>query len=312
MNRVTVLPSGMAADCAGGLGIALGSGGARGLAHAGVLEVLLENGIRPAFVAGTSMGAIVGAAYASGSFGKLADALRSLDIAETASLFLDFGFGRPGLVKGRRVMDFLATIIPDIAFSELRIPFAAMATDIATGEAVAITRGRILPAIRASISIPGVFTPVRRGAATLVDGGISSPVPVATARSLGANSVIAVNVDGGAPCPYSTHRLPEMVNRAMDFRERLHEKIREGLGIAGDGGFGFLETLSKTTRICENRIARWEVERTRPEWLIEPAVGDVPTMDFSRIDDAIQAGRDAACAFLHRRAKAASAPDAPA
>lgn len=139
----------------------------------------------------------------------------------------------------------------------------------------------------------------------LVDGGISSPVPVETARSIGAESVIAVNVDDVAPCPYSTHRLPAVVNRAMDFRERLHAKIREGLGIASDGGFGFLETLSKTTRICENRIARWEVERTRPDWLVEPKVGDIPTMDFSRIDDAIQAGRDAARGFI-RAAKEAS------
>lgn len=281
-----------------GIGIALGSGGARGLAHAGVLEVLLENGIEPAFAAGTSMGAIVGAAYASGNFRKLVDVLRSLDIAEAAALFLDFGFGKPGLVKGRRVMDFIATFIPDVTFADLEIPFAAMATDIATGEAVAITRGRILPAIRASISIPGIFTPVRRGAAMLVDGGISSPVPVETARSIGAGPVVAVNVDDVAPCPYSTHRLPAVVNRAMDLRERLHAKIREGLGIAGDGGFGFLETLSKTTRICENRIARWEVERTRPDWLVEPKVGDIPTMDFSRIDDAIQAGRDAAREFI--------------
>lgn len=282
-------------------GIALGSGGARGLAHVGVLEVLLESGIRPAFVAGTSMGAIVGAAYASGNFRKLADTLRSLDIAEAAALFLDFGFGKPGLVKGRRVMGFLAAIIPDITFNELQIPFAAMATDIATGEAVAITRGRVLPAIRASISIPGVFTPVKRGAATLVDGGISSPVPVAMARSLGAESVVAVNVDDVAPCPYNTHRLPAMVNRAIDFRERLHAKIKEGLGIVGDNGVGFFETLSKTTRICEDRIARWEVERTKPDWLIEPAVGDIPTMDFSRIDDAINAGRDAAREFLATR-----------
>lgn len=288
------------------IGIALGSGGARGLAHVGVLEVLLENGIRPAFVAGTSMGAIIGAAYASGNFAKLVDVLRSLDIAETATLFMDFGFGKPGIVKGRRVMDFLATILPDVTFSELKTPFAAMATDIETGEAVMMTRGRILTAIRASISIPGIFTPARRGSATLLDGGISSPVPIDAARALGAGSVIAVNVDGGAPCPYCTHRLPKVVNRAISFHERLHVKIREGLGIAGDGKTGFFETLSKTTRICENRIARWEVERARPEWLVEPAVGDIPTMDFSRIDDAIGAGRDAAKAFLETASIAGS------
>lgn len=279
------------------LGFALGSGGARGFAHAGVLRFLLEKGVAPAVVTGTSMGAVVGAALAAGSFDRMLKVLGSLDMGEAASLFLDFSFSKSGLVKGRRVMEFLGAVIPDTTFDKLSMPFAAMATDVSTGRVVTLSRGKVLPAIRASISIPGVFTPVRRGDALLVDGGISSPVPVEAARALGATEVLAVNVDGGEPCPYCSHRLPKVVNQAIDFRERLRGKIREGLGIQGGRGLGIVDLLSKTTRICEDRIAKWEVERTRPEWLVEPAVGDIPTLDFSRIDDAVRAGYEAAEKF---------------
>lgn len=286
------------------LGLALGSGGARGLAHVGVVKCLLEHGVAPAAIAGTSMGAIVGAALAAGTFDRLCGTLSSLDMGEAASLFLDFSFSKSGIVKGRRVMEFLSSVIPDTTFDKLEIPFAAVATDVATGEAVAMTRGRVLTAVRASISIPGVFTPVRRGALMLVDGGLSSPVPVGAARALGAGGVLAVNVDGGAPCPYRTHRLPQVISRAMDFRERIRGKLREGLGLSGEGGLGFFEMLSKTTRICEDRIAKWEVERMRPEWLVEPSVGDIPTLDFSRVDDAVAAGYDAAAEFFRGRGAA--------
>lgn len=277
------------------IGIALGSGGARGLAHVGILEVLQGRGLKPAFVAGTSMGALVGAAYAAGRFEALREAVATLDVAGAASLFLDFSIGGAGLVKGERVMAFFGKIVPDVPIESLPLPFAAVATDIATGETVVISRGRLLPALRASISIPGVFTPVRRGTRLLVDGGISSPVPVEAVRALGARRVLAVNVDGGPPCPYATHRLPQVVNKAIGFGEKIRGQIRDELGlVASKGRMGLVEMLMKTTRICEDRIAQWEVERAAPDWLLEPAVGDIPTLDFSRIDDAIQAGRDAA------------------
>ncbi|MBR4613323.1 MAG: patatin-like phospholipase family protein [Kiritimatiellae bacterium] len=281
------------------IGIALGSGGARGLAHVGVLEVLLERGVKPEFVAGTSMGALVGAAYAAGRFDALREAVAGLDVADAASLFIDFEIGGAGLVKGEKVMAFFEKIVPDAPIESLPIPFAAMATDIATGEAFLMSRGRLHHALRASISIPGVFTPVRRGNRLLVDGGVSSPVPVEAARDLGARRVLAVNVDGGPPCPYSTHRLPTVVNKAIGLGERVRDKIREELGRrTKPTRMGLVEMLMKTTRICEDRIAQWEIERSAPDWLLQPAVGDIPTLDFSRIDDAIQAGRDAASALV--------------
>lgn len=270
--------------------LALGSGGARGLAHIGAVKALLELGARPVAVAGTSMGAIVGAALAAGAFGKLADTIQSLDIGDAARLFLDFSFSKSGIVKGRRVMEFLSSVIPDTTFDSLDIPFAAMATDIDTGEPVTISRGRILPAVRASIAIPGFFTPVKRGQRILVDGGLSSPVPVAAARMLAKAPVVAVNVDNPGVCPYESRRLPTVVNRAIGMHDRIRMAFRGRLGIESEHGIGFIDMLNKTTLLCERRIAGLEVGLSRPEWLVEPPVGDIPTLDFSRVDDAIRAG----------------------
>lgn len=279
------------------LGLALGSGGARGFAHVGVAKALAERGIVPAAIAGTSMGAIVGASLAAGTFDTLLSLLAKLDMGDATALFMDFSFGKPGLVKGDKVMDFLSTFIPDVTFDKLEIPFAVMATDISTGKAVTLSRGKVLPAVRASISIPGVFTPVKRGSLVLVDGGLSSPVPVDTVRNLGATAVLAVNVDGGPPCPYNSRRLPAVVNRVIGFGEKLRtsffEEVGRKIGIP-ERGIGLVDMLAKTTRICENRIAALEIANSAPEWLLEPAVGDVPTLDFSRVDDAIRAGYEAA------------------
>ena len=281
-----------------GFGVAFGSGGARGLAHVGVLQALLEHGIRPAFAAGTSMGAIVGAAYAAGTFGKLTGILQSMDAARATSLFLDVGFMKSGLVSGRRVMEFIAEFVPDVAFEDLEIPFAVLATDLRTGEPVCLSHGKVHPTIRASLSIPGVFTPVRRDGALLVDGGISSPVPVSAVRRLGARTVLAVNVDNGTDCPYESRRLPRPVNKAIDAGERFREALRREFGLEPSGSGSLLAVLSQTIRICENRIAKWEMSRERPDWTLEPAVGNIPTMDFTRVDDAIRAGRDAVETFL--------------
>ena len=281
-----------------GLGVALGSGGARGLAHVGVIQALLERGVEPDFAAGSSMGAVIGAAYAAGTFDRLVETLDSMDAAGAAALFLDVGFMKPGLVTGRRVMDFVAAFVPDTTFESLRIPFTVMATDLRTGDPVCISRGKLLPAIRASISIPGVFTPVRRGGALLVDGGVSSPVPVAAVRGLGAKRVLAVNVDNGRDCPYESHRLPPVVNKAFGVGEKVRKAVWREFGLLRSGGGSLMDVLSRTVRICEDRIAQWETAREKPDLVLEPAVGNIPTMDFTRVDDAVRAGREAAEALF--------------
>jgi NTE family protein len=176
------------------IGLALGSGGARGLAHIGVIKALEENNIPVDFIAGSSIGAMVGGFYAAG-----------LDIKKIEKIVLDTNWRKifslvdpyliQGLIGGEKVKTFIESHINGKKFEDCKIPFSAIATDLKTGEIVVLNKGEMTPAIRASISLPLVFKPVEINKKMLVDGGLSSPVPVEIVRSMGADIVIAVNLD---------------------------------------------------------------------------------------------------------------------
>lgn len=181
------------------LGIALGGGGARGFAHIGVLKVLQHAGIFPRLVAGTSMGGIVGAMYANGmaaeqmeiavqqAVGSTADIIRAVD--------LNLNLAQTGIMRGARIYDFIAKIIgPETTFANLRRPLTMVATDITSGREVLLDSGRVVDAVRATISVPSVFTPVELGSMRLVDGGMLNNLPVDVVRQMGADLVIAVDV----------------------------------------------------------------------------------------------------------------------
>lgn len=176
------------------VGVALGSGSARGLAHIGVLRALQEAGIAVHCVAGTSMGAVVGAVYASGKIERMAERLRKLDWAGIVAL-LDPVFPRSGLIDGQRVAEFVRAHVPGALIEDLALPFAAVATDWETGAEVVARSGELTEAVRASIAVPGIVTPVRSNGRLLVDGGLVNPVPVSVARALGAEVVIAVDLN---------------------------------------------------------------------------------------------------------------------
>lgn len=281
------------------IGLALGSGGARGWAHIGVLQVLRERGIRPDVVVGSSIGAIMGAVLAEGKLDEVTEFAETLDVAKAVALFFEVGVRRDGLISGKRAMETLRRFLPVEKIEQLPVRYAAVATDLSTGREVVLDRGQTLAAIRASISIPGVFTPVKAGGKTLVDGGLSSPVPVATARRLGADRVIAVNIDGTAPCPYRARRTKGSApERALD---RILEKLQSRVALSegeSSANLNLIEVIVKSLRIGEARLAADELRRTAPDVLIEPAVGDIATLDFARAKDAIRAGREAAEAAL--------------
>jgi NTE family protein len=176
------------------IGYALGGGGARGLAHIGVLKVLEEHGIRPDIVAGTSMGSIVGALYSGGlTPGEIEKLALGLDWKKLVNL-VDVTLPISGLLKGNRVVSLLRSIMGDMTFSQLKCDFASVATNIINGEQVVLRDGSLIEAIRASISIPGIFTPVAVEGRYLVDGGLINTVPVSVCRDMGAEYVIGVNV----------------------------------------------------------------------------------------------------------------------
>ncbi|MDD3607340.1 MAG: patatin-like phospholipase family protein [Candidatus Moranbacteria bacterium] len=177
------------------IGLALGSGGARGLAHIGVIKVLEENNIPIDFIAGSSIGAMVGGFYASGlNIKELEEIALGTDWRRIFSTLLEPSF-KKGLIGGEKLKTFIEQHTDRKNFETCKIPFAAVATDLKTGEIVVLDEGEMAPAIRASISIPLIFKPVEINGRTLADGGLSAPVPTEVARNMGADIVIAVNLD---------------------------------------------------------------------------------------------------------------------
>ncbi len=177
------------------IGLALGSGGARGLAHIGVIKILEENNIPIDFIAGSSMGAMIGGFYAVRKNIQILEKIAlSTTWRQVFSMLLDPSF-KQGLVSGKKVERFIREYINGKKFEDCQINFAALATDLETGEILVLDKGEMASAIRASISIPLIFKPVKINGRILVDGGLSAPVPVETVKNMGADIVIAVNLD---------------------------------------------------------------------------------------------------------------------
>lgn len=177
------------------IGLALGGGSARGWAHIGVIRVLAEAGIEPDLVCGTSIGALVGAAYVAGELDPLEKWVRSLRL-QTVVSFLDVSLNG-GLIKGDKLITFFRNHFVDRDIGELARPFGAVATDLRRGREVWLREGRVSDAVRASIALPGLFTPTERDGSWLVDGGLVNPVPVSLCRAMGADLVIAVDLNTG-------------------------------------------------------------------------------------------------------------------
>jgi NTE family protein len=176
------------------VGLVLGSGGAKGLSHIGVIKFLEEMNVKIDFITGSSIGSLIGGAFASGlSIKEIEDIALETDLTSTAKLFSP-GFGKSGLVTGTKVQEFLTSKLGEKEIENLEIPFTAVATDIITGQEIHFSKGYLVEAIRASISIPVIFQPVIWNNIVLVDGGLVNPVPIDVARKMGADHIIAVNV----------------------------------------------------------------------------------------------------------------------
>ncbi|MDH4229653.1 MAG: patatin-like phospholipase family protein [Nitrospirota bacterium] len=188
------------------VGLALGSGAARGWGHIGVIRALEEAGYVPAWVAGTSMGALVGAMYAAGKLDELEDFARSLTPSRVMS-YLDLVVPVRGLLQGDKVRDMLRGFLGELSVDRTLIPFCAVSTDLASGREMRLLEGNLVDAVYASIAIPGIFVPATYDGRFLVDGGLSSPVPVEAVRALGAGRIIAVDLNhNGGECDWCPPR----------------------------------------------------------------------------------------------------------
>jgi len=289
------------------IGLVLGSGAARGFAHIGVIHALIEHGIKPDIVVGTSIGALVGGCYANNQLDQFETWARSLTLRRIIG-YLDIRIGGSGLIGGGRLARRLAEAIGTTSIEELPVRFAAIATEVGTGHEIWLTRGALSLAMRASYALPGLFPPVRLGGRWLVDGALVNPVPVSAARAFGARVVIAVNLDAdrfarGAtiashgsdasdetpdPSP-GTPRNGFLGLRGIFGAERtLRRQI-----FASDTRPGFSTVMIEAFNIMQDRITRMRLAGDPPDVHITPHIGHVGWLDFHRAAEAIAAGKAA-------------------
>ncbi len=294
------------------IGLALGAGGARGWAHVGVLRRLDALGVPVDCIAGTSAGALVGAVYLAGRLDLLQDLARRIEWRQMARLVFDVGFPRSGLLTGRNIERLLQEVIGVGMIEDLGRPYAAVATDLLAHREEVFTRGSLAAAIRASISIPGVFVPARCGERALVDGALVNPLPVSVLRAMGAARIIAVDVNlrsgmgsDAAPDPADSDReraASDPPAPADDLIQRIHQRlprrslrmddlVRKWAHRRSDPTI--FDVLTQSTRIFENQVTRSRLLTDPPDVLLQPAVGDIATLDFARSAPAIAAGEQA-------------------
>lgn len=310
------------------IGVALGGGGARGWAHVGALRALDEVGLAPDVIAGTSMGAAVAAAYAAGKLDEFEEWALALDRRGLIGLF-DLSF-QGGLIGAHRVFDELSEILPDIDIEELPMPFGAVATDLEHGTAVRLVEGSLRTALRASVAIPGLISPIQVGGRWVVDGGLVDPVPVGLVRALGAEVVIAVELSAnrsiapqltpflepptaempkiepppGASTLASADALPpeegaeddavgtpSFFDHLGDLTERFWSQLRPAeRPVIPDPPPSVYEVISQSLYIMQVRIARSVLAGEPPDLHVVPRLQSVQLMDFDKAEEAIEEG----------------------
>jgi len=282
------------------IGLALGSGAARGWAHIGAIRALEERGVKPDLVCGSSIGALVGAFYASGELDKLETWVTSL--AWTTVLRLMDLTWRGGLIRGNRLFNLFRATFEDRDIADLPLTYGAIATELTSGREIWLREGKVLDAVRASCAMPGLFTPVMRNDAMLVDGGLVNPVPVSMCRALGADLVIAVDLSWGKLGPYrdrgrnkdderivAPREVPGWIGRLRaGWLERMKSKVKNEVNFPS-----IFEVFTTALDIVEMKVARSRLAGEPADVMITPLLPDFGTMEFHRAKEAIAEGRAA-------------------
>ncbi|MGE0022563.1 MAG: patatin-like phospholipase family protein [Hyphomicrobium sp.] len=285
------------------IGLALGGGAARGWAHIGVLRALKDAGIHPDIIAGTSIGAVVGACELAGQLAPLEEFARELTRRRVLG-YLDFNFAGTGLITGHRLGERLKKQLGDIRIEDLARRFTAVATEIGTGHEVWLSRGPLVEAVRASYALPGVFRPVKVDGRWLFDGALVNPIPISVCRALGARYVIAVNlnidissrgtISNVNPMPASDDVMEETPpvtgKNGIAVRRLLQRQI---LG-KGEDVPGITTVMMDAFNIVQDRIARSRLAGDPPDAMISPRLHGIGLFDFHRAEDLIQRGETAA------------------
>ncbi|MCE9684943.1 patatin-like phospholipase RssA [Shewanella sp. AS16] len=304
------------------VGIALGSGAAKGWAHIGVLNGLAELGIKPDKVAGCSIGALVGAAYANDQLADLELWVRGFSSWDVLGM-MDLSWRKGGLIGGDRVFDMLQERMGEMSIEQMKKPFTAVATDLYSGQEIWFQRGDLRQAVRASCSMPGILSPVTLGGRWLVDGAVVNPIPVSVCRAMEVDIVIAVDLNGQRrgrlqvlPVDMTSSKpskeeevlakaqqdlgFMDLLARGRDYLSNLSYKF--SLGTKSNPGM--LAVMSQSMEILEQRHKRARLMGDPPDIFILPDLGDIGTMEFHRAGEAIDAGKKAVKEVAHLLAAA--------
>ncbi len=276
--------------------LVLSGGGARGMAHIGVIEELEKHGYEISSIAGTSMGALVGGIYALGKIEAYKKWVLSFDKIKVFNL-LDFTLSTQGLVKGDKVMNKMKEFIPDAQIEELPIPYAAVATDIQNKREVVFTRGSVYSAIRASVAIPTVFTPVKTQNGLLVDGGVLNNIPVNRIKRTPGDVVVVVNVNADIPV-YK----PEISKEEREIKESVYQKkikefrnhLRRISPTNHEEKIGYFDLINKTISMIRHQNAQLSLDNNPHDILIEVSRDSCGTFDFYKAEELIEIGKYAA------------------
>lgn len=294
------------------IGFAIGAGSARGWAHIGVVRELHEAGIRPSIIAGSSVGAVVGACYCAGKLDELEDFARSLSRRRLFGL-LDVAFSGAGLITGGRLKTRLQAALGDMNIEDLPLPFTAVATEMGSGHEIWLNRGHLVESLRASYALPGIFEPVKINGRWLFDGALVNPVPTSVCHARGAELVIALNLNTEA----RRQPVDEDAN-ATDALDAITEKITQENASAGDdqldaksprsrsslfrrqfssasnGAPGIATAMIDAFNISQDRIARSRLAGDPPDIQIAPRLAGIGFFDFHRAAEMIDIGRETA------------------
>ena len=290
------------------IGLALGSGSARGWAHIGVIQELAKIGVVPEIVAGTSIGALVGAAYASDQLDELDSCVRSLTWKEIIN-YVDLTIMGGGFIQGEKLLDLARQYFKEDSIESLPRRFGMVATELDTGREIWFQDGSILDALRASIALPGMFTPVKINGRWLVDGGLANPVPVSLCRAMGADIVIAVNLNGDIVGKHTRNQddkkehLDNKDNSSdNDFWDRVSDQLTSTINerkeiilskLFGDNleAPGLFNVLASSINIMQDRITRSRMAGDPPEITFSPRLSELGLMEFDQAEIAIEEGR---------------------
>ena len=288
----------MSANKKTSISLVLGSGGARGLAHIGVIHWLEEHGFEITSISGCSMGALIGGIYAAGKLDVFEHWVRDISKVDIFTL-LDLSWQKNGLVKGDKIIATLTELVGDVSIEELPIKYTAVAADIANEKEVWLSSGSLFSAIRASISLPLFFTPFHYNGVDLIDGGVLNPVPIAPTFSDNTDFSIAVNLGGSIKTENGTETQVSLIDEEPTSKlDSFLARFKSKAVLHNRNEWGAYDVVNQAFDAMQSTIARQKLAAYPADYFVEIARNVCGTLEFHRADEMIKLGYDTAQASL--------------